>query len=330
MKNLKPWSVYRIMSEPDVPTSPPQEVPDVPGAPRSSVRNSNRRNRRNGGSTAPFKGLNGKVQTLGTKVERTDQDQFVNFQDNASLYVLQNFPDCAGLLHDAVKKIKDPLNSDEMIVPNKVRFTDTLNFGTAAGTAIDAADQESIDTLFESELKDYGRKRRLLVQGKKKLYGLIWGQCSDALQSEVRGEPDFIKMSESLDCIWLLTTLSLLSAGADKHSDFYISSFQALTNFCTCLQSPDESMAAYYSRFEAAVTTVTLVHGDLLNDKLSAHETGGTPDENLNTARSRFLASAFLENADPTRFTELRTQLKNSMVLGRNDYPHTPTAAYDI
>jgi hypothetical protein len=67
------------------------------GGPRSSMRNNGRRRRNGGGpsgytSTVPsFKGLNEKVSTLGTKLERKDHDQFPNFRESLKFYMLSDF-----------------------------------------------------------------------------------------------------------------------------------------------------------------------------------------------------------------------------------------------
>ena len=42
------------------------------------------------------------------------------------------------------------------------------------------------------EIKKIIKKGSTLRQNITKLYGLIWGQCSPALRSELKGDPEYI------------------------------------------------------------------------------------------------------------------------------------------
>ena len=146
------------------------------------------------------------------------------------------------------------------------------------------------------------------------------------------GEPEFQSMSTSFDCVWLLETLNLFSAGVDKNSNVYVSTFHAMKGFYSMRQSPTETMEAYHSRFESAVATATLSKGNIFgHDKLSQYERDrGIVSGTDAAVKDGYLAVAFLENADSHRFSGLWTQLKNSMLLGHNDYPINLTATYDL
>jgi hypothetical protein len=49
-----------------------------------------------------------------------------------------------------------------------------------------------------------------------------------------------------------------------------------------------------------------------------------------NAVKDGYLAIVFLENANSHRFTCLWTQLKNSMLLGHNNYPSNLTSTYNL
>jgi hypothetical protein len=160
-----------------------------------------------------------------------------------------------------------------------------------------------------------------------KVYGAIWGQCSPALHSELMGEQEYQTMSTSFDCIWLLETLNLFSAGVDKNSNVYMSTFHAMQSFYNTRQSPSETMETYHGRFESDVATAILVSkGNLFgHDKLSEYEREkGNVTATDNAVKDGYLAITFLENADPHRFSGVWTQLKNSMLLGHKDYRCQP------
>jgi hypothetical protein len=231
----------------------------------------------------------------------------------------------------AVRDIADPMKP---LMKNMPKLSDLMDDMALTPTErTDATMLESLGKLHAEEMKVFAARRAMLRQNKTKAYGVIWGQCSPALQSELMGEPKFKDKSASFDCIWLLETLNLLSAGVDKNSNVYMSTFHAMKGFYSMRQSPTETMEAYHSRFESAVATAILSKGNLFgHDRLSEYERDvkGNVTSTDAAVKDGYLAMAFLENSDPHRFSGLWTQLKNSMLLGHNDYPSNLTSAYDL
>ena len=90
-------------------------------------------------------------------------------------------------------------------------------------------------------------------------------------------------------------------------------------------------MKAYHRRFESAVATATMSKGNLLShDGLEDYETKRKNPDPEQLAEDSFLAIAFLENADSARFNGLWRDLRNSMLLGQDNYPVHLTSAYDL
>jgi hypothetical protein len=231
----------------------------------------------------------------------------------------------------AVRDIADPMKPLMKVMSKLSDLTDDMVLTDAERA--DALMIESLGKLHAEEMKVFAARRAMLRQNKTKVYSVIWGQCSPALQSELMGEQEYQTMSTSFDCIWLLETLNLFSAGVDKNSNVYMSTFHTMKSFYTIRQSPTETMETYYhGRFESAVATAILSKGNLFgHDKLSEYEREkGNVTATDNAVKDGYLAIAFLENADPHHFSGLWTQLKNSMLLGHNDYPSNLTSTYDL
>jgi len=108
-----------------------------------------------------------------------------------------------------------------------------------------------------------------------------------------------------------------------------------LKSFYNCRQGKEENMETYHRRFEAAAATIIMSKGNLSeHERLTKYETkkgigksGVTDIEKL--VEDKFLGAAFLQNADPGRFTNLWRELKNSMLKGHDDYPKSLRAAYE-
>lgn len=52
-----------------------------------------------------------------------------------------------------------------------------------------------------------------------KAYGLVWGQCSAALQAHLKDIEDYLEKSDELNLIWLLGELKKAIAGIDPKSN---------------------------------------------------------------------------------------------------------------
>ena len=54
------------------------------------------------------------------------------------------------------------------------------------------------------EIKEYMRRERLVKVTVHKVFGLVWGQCSEGLQSSVQLNSEYKKKTTAYDGVWLL------------------------------------------------------------------------------------------------------------------------------
>jgi hypothetical protein len=85
-----------------------------------------------------------------------------------------------------------------LTVPIQARPTAPIGTGTPA--VIDAVDQE----IFQEEMRMFVKTKAAIESTMKSLYDLIWGQCSESLQSRLRGHDGFATYSTSADSLALL------------------------------------------------------------------------------------------------------------------------------
>ena len=65
--------------------------------------------------------------------------------------------------------------------------------------------------IWEERVKRYIEKEETLEEGKKKLFLLLWGQCTDIMQTEIRSLQDYEKMSKAYDPIELLKAIKSIT-----------------------------------------------------------------------------------------------------------------------
>ena len=61
--------------------------------------------------------------------------------------------------------------------------------------------------IYNQEVKEYVKNKGILKRNIQKTYGLIWGQCSEALKELVRHLEDYKDKSREFDVILLLEEL---------------------------------------------------------------------------------------------------------------------------
>ena len=92
-----------------------------------------------------------------------------------------------------------------------------------------------------------------------KLYSLIWGQCTEALQAALKGIDDFQVKDDAFDAKWLLENIKSLSSGIK----------QAMVNICNLahragrqffnfIQKEDESCESFMTCFNDFVMNLEL------------------------------------------------------------------------
>ena len=185
----------------------------------------------------------------------------------------------------------------------------------------------------QEEVKLHIKRINSLETNKEKLYALIWGQSSHALQEVVKGDDNFDIKEEFFDCIWLLEKVKLVSSGVDSKINKHYTLLQALTSFCTIKQGTSESNDSYRKRVDATSLTLSLVGGShfLCSPELieTADPRNPTETEILGEIE-KLKAMVCVLRADESRYTKLQDSLMDGVYKGRDEFPVTVTAAYDL
>ena len=144
-----------------------------------------------------------------------------------------------------------------------------------------------------------------------------------ALQEELRAEEAYNVRTADYDSIWLLKTLQKVTAGVNKTTNSYYSLFNALKEFYTIKQHENESVEDYFRRFEAAQQDLIVLSNGTVTD-LSKFVTAKQKADSTTTEAmviQKFLAVAFIEQADSARYQPLWRELKNNLTLKQDNYP---------
>jgi hypothetical protein len=162
---------------------------------------------------------------------------------------------------------------------------------------------EMAKLMYSSQVKQNAERERDLTQNLTILWSTILGQCSSALQEEVKGHPDYIQKSSDFRSIWLLKTLQKITAGVNKTTNKYFTAFKSTKKFYLTPQGQSESVDKYYSRFDNAKDLVQLFNADIVDvEDLLDHEKKTNPSITKTTVMQKYMAVALVLNANKLKY----------------------------
>ena len=193
----------------------------------------------------------------------------------------------------------------------------------------------SAKSVFIQRCKLFASRQDKLSDNMNKLYAVIWGQSSLALQTEIISLEDYEDKKKTFDCLWLLDNIELLTTSIDKKQDIGVNTVTVVKSLYYLRQCQNEPVEAYYRRFKSAVNTAKL-----LKASFTLHEgmiesvkdnNPGLEDKQINKiATDKFLGILYLTNADKDKYQNLWRELRNNSALGTNNYLANMTVAHDM
>jgi hypothetical protein len=240
------------------------------------------------------------------------------FIEKMKNYVLQNFVDGKDMM-PILDKLEDPKND---IIADQPK--DLTN---------DEQRSEVMRWMKQEQVKTHIKRLTNLDGNKEKMYSIVWGQCSNALQEVIKTDDAFAQKDADFDCIWLLQKCKMAAAGVNDKANKHATLFQSILHFCTIKQSQYESNDSFRKRLDSAVLTLELAGGKhiLVSDVLlKAADIDNPSPVELDIEEEKFKAMVLIMRADPYRYNTLQSSLEEGVLLGRDEYPRSVTAAYDL
>ena len=204
------------------------------------------------------------------------------FIEKMKNYVLQNFTDGKDMI-PILEKLEDPKNA--IILDQPQDLTDTEK------------DSEVMRWMKQEQVKTHIKRLTNLDGNKEKMYSIVWGQCSNALQEVIKTDDDFIQKDADFDCIWLLQKCKMAAAGVNDKANKHATLFQSILHFCTIKQGQQESNDSFRKRLDSAVLTLELAGGKhiLVSDVLlKAVDLDNPTPEELDIEEEKFKAMVLI------------------------------------
>jgi hypothetical protein len=191
---------------------------------------------------------------------------------------------------------------------------------------------------WKKQLDLYWKRRGIYQDNKMKLYSLIWGQSSKITQSKVETHQNFAECKASYDSLGLLKIIREFVFKSDDRQYKYKAEDMAKRAYYNLRQTPEMTCQEYFERVQNIVEVIKSLGGSLcddmhLEDELSVQRARHT-EEQRREARDRIVdkkvAYGILVRADRSRYGKLIEGIENDFLMGNNNYPETPTEAYNL
>ena len=205
-----------------------------------------RQNRRNG-----LRGGNGRNANRGNRNSRSGNNNDTHFTGATS-----GLEGCTFGIHDGytgAKKYSDNIK--------QLKIYAFRNFTTDLGTLFGKSpampsvekptitDEQKKDTaeveLHKLELKEYMEVKRKMAQEVKKMYAVIFGQCTEAMLNKVKASEDYEEMNDEGNAVWLLTKIRKITYLSDEKEDPFVSTVGSASRLYKLVQER-ESLINYY------------------------------------------------------------------------------------
>ena len=207
------------------------------------------------------------------------------FQDALLIYVQSKY-DRGGDLRPLILDLKDPKTKLDKSKPK---------YNVVPGSS----DEIEQTKTWEMKWKHYMNRQETMEENVEKLFGLLMGQCTQALVAEVKASPEYAVRADNSDSLWLLKKMKILSAGVDNQVNKVLTYHEKLMDLSKIFQGPVESLDDYRTRFTAAVMTVEMTGGESI---FQPFITTNTTSADIIKTKDKVMAMWFLLHSDKVRF----------------------------
>jgi hypothetical protein len=198
---------------------------------------------------------------------------------------------------------------------------------------------ETQRVIWKKRIEQYLARKDKLEENMKTLYSLIWGQCSDIMRQKIEAAESYTTMSATANSIELLKAIKITAFNFQSQKYLPHALHEAKKTFYLLYQVHHMSTQAYLEQFQNTVHVIEHTGGIIgiepgmakaYNKKAGRNENHVLTEAEQEIVQGQYLATALILSADRNRYGKLVENLENDVLQGRNVYPETLTAAYNL
>jgi hypothetical protein len=200
--------------------------------------------------------------------------------------------------------------------------------------------------IWELKITAYVKKDQKIEDNVRKVYSLIWGQCTDFMKSKLETIPNFQAISDSQDVLELLKEMKGFIYKFDNENYTAQSLVEAMDKLHHLYQGKYMTNSQFLEQFKSMVAVIEHYGGSVgKNPKMEQQELVEITNAEYDpitvysavvkkaaekAAKERALACMFLNRAYQIKYLDMVTDLHNDYVKGNDSYPATLKDAYAL
>ena len=185
----------------------------------------------------------------------------------------------------------------------------------------------------KEEIKEFVKNLNTVKSNLKKIYSLVYGNCTEGVQTMLKADSDYEVKSQNFDYEWLFKKVKAIVSGLDTKVNLRVSLHSAMTNFINMKQWENKTNDDYLTRFKSMVETLKLAGGEHIlvsKEMIGKYDLSSATREEINEEKQKFMVACFILRSDDARYKKILDDLKSSANRGRDEYPTTLTNAFDL
>ena len=195
--------------------------------------------------------------------------------------------------------------------------------------------------IFNEEVREYVKEKKMFKGQLNSAYGLILGQCTPGMKCAIESHRDYESFKKVGDPIALLKAIQEISHGCESHRYLPLQLYEAKKRLFLITQRRGQSLQEYHKGFQAQLEVIQGLGGsfdgkDLVNWALKKNDIDPPTASNIQHARAvqtsseAFEAIAFLSGADKHRYGRMFDDLENDQMKNVDSFPKTLMEAYNF
>ena len=195
--------------------------------------------------------------------------------------------------------------------------------------------------IFSEQVKEYVKQTSRLQENIKRLWALVWGQCSNTIWTRLQALDTYDDMHTVSDGLRLLVAIKDLMYNVQEQKYVPLSIHLAKRQFCLLSQGRN-TVGEYYEQFKNQTDVLDHIGAGIGDNNAITKQVLQSQGINIDDAMEAqeeaakmqgiewYLALAFLMGSDQSRFGCLLEKLENDFTAGHENYPKTLTDAYNM
>jgi len=214
-----------------------------------------------------------------------------------------------------------------------------INDNDYTADQIAAREAEDARVLRMSELGLVAKQRLKLSRDVKKGFTTVTSQCSEGVRSKLEVIEGWDRMYANQELHTLINSIRGICVGHDDTNQGTYNLVQSVKNFYAFYQKDEMSIEDYEKDFKAYHETSIAYRGALpIDDKIHSRrmrqiEVTANNPTNAERARAKlecdeeFLGCLFISSSNQKMYGNLKKELHNNFLMGRDSYPRTLESA---